>query len=163
MRTLTTSRGVAAVLVASLMPFPAYRFMLTQLTVDQHPMRQASDCLQQVERSDASLAGRGLYVDVPGEVMTHGMNYYFRRVRPWTRTDQADPAALAGLLSETAAARPMLVYDGTYQTYMRGADAGVRQRTVSPPMVSFPDVVLLLPGPYARCAGIVGTKGVRTH
>lgn len=156
----TTSRGVAAVVIASLMPFPAYRFTLTQLTVDEHPMQQATSCLQDLERARPELAGRGLYVDVPGEVMTHGMNYYFRRVRPWTRTDQAQPAALDGLLADTATPRPLLVYDGTYQAYMRG-DAGIRQRTVSPPMVSFPDVVLLLPGPYARCAGIVGTKGTR--
>ena len=57
----------------------------------------------------------------------------------------------------------MLVYDRPYQAFMRGADAGVRQRTVSPPLVSFPDVVLLLPGPWAECSGITGTKGVRAR
>ena len=159
----TTSRGVAAVMVASLLPFPAYRWTMTQLTLDQHPMRLASDCLQRLAQTQPGLAGRGLYVDVPGEVMTHGMNYYFRRVQPWTRAEQSSPGTLAGLLSDTAAPRPMLVYDRPYQAFMRGADAGVRQRTVSPPLVSFPDVVLLLPGPWAECSGITGTKGVRAR
>jgi hypothetical protein len=56
----------------------------------------------------------------------------------------------------------MLVYDATYQTFMHGrSDTPARGRTVSPPMVSFPDVVLLLPGPYAACADVSGARSGR--
>ena len=35
--------------------------------------------------------GSGLYVDVPGEFISHPLYYYFRRVRPWTRAAVARP------------------------------------------------------------------------
>jgi hypothetical protein len=149
--------------VLSLLPFPTYRWTWSRLFADEHPMRQASDCLQALPQQRPDLVGRGLYVDAPGEAISHGMNYYFRRVRPWTRTPEPQPAALEAMLAEGSGARPMLVYDRTYQAFMRGGDREVRQRTTSPPMVSFPDVVLLLPGPWSACAGTTGTQSVHTH
>jgi 4-amino-4-deoxy-L-arabinose transferase-like glycosyltransferase len=147
----SATQAIAALFVASLLPLPEYRNTLARLTIDNHPMRTASDCLQRVE-AQAGEPRPGLYLDLPQDVMSHGLNYYFRRVRPWQRAPSPAPAALEPFLEDPAQYRPMLVYDGTYQAFMHGrSDSTARARTVSPPMVSFPDVVLLLPGPYAAC------------
>ena len=42
----------------------------------------------------------------------------------------------------------MLVWDSTYQDFMNAQPS----RPASPPMVALPDVVLLLPEPYASCS-----------
>ena len=44
----------------------------------------------------------------------------------------------------------MLLWDSTYQDFMT-ARASAGPRPASPPMVVLPDVVLLLPGPFAPC------------
>jgi hypothetical protein len=159
----SATKAIAALFVASLLPLPAYRTTLARLTVDVHPMRAASDCLQQVEAQLGTEPRPGLYLDLPQEVVSHGLNYYFRRVRPWQRAPSPAPAALEPFLEDPASYRPMLVYDETYQAFMHGrSDTSARDRTVSPPMVSFPDVVLLLPGPYAACAGVSEVRAGRS-
>jgi hypothetical protein len=126
-------------------------------------MRSASDCLQRVEAQGGE-PRPGLYLDLPPEVVSHGLNYYFRRVRPWQRAPAPAPDALASFLDDSASYRPMLVYDGTYQAFMHGrSDTLARARIVSPPMVSFPDVVLLLPGPYAACADATEARSGRSR
>ncbi len=64
----STSLAVGAILVASLLPLPAYRATLTRLTVEQHPMRTTTDCLQTVDRTLSGAAAPGLYVDLPQDV-----------------------------------------------------------------------------------------------
>ncbi|MGE3177751.1 MAG: hypothetical protein AB7O32_09790 [Vicinamibacterales bacterium] len=156
----SASRVTGALLVSSLLPFPAYRALLPRLTADEKPMRVTTDCVRRVARTLGPGAPAGLYVDVGPEPMTHGQNYYFRRLRPWTRAETPSPEALERLLDDPMP-RPLLVSDSTYQTFMRGSATGARQRTASPPLVSFPDLVLLLPGPYAECADVSGTRGPR--
>lgn len=157
----TVSRVTGAVLVASLLPFPAYRTTLARLSVDRHPMAAATACLKRVADGLDASAARGIYIEVPPDGITHGMNYYFRRVRPWARSETPSLEALGARLNDLSDGRPLLVSEATYQAYMRGAAAGARQRPVSPPLISFPDVVLILPGPYAACATVPDTRGGR--
>jgi 4-amino-4-deoxy-L-arabinose transferase-like glycosyltransferase len=157
----SAARVTGALLVTSLLPVPAYRTTLGRLTTDEHPMATTTACVQRVAATLDSASDRGLFMDVPPQVVTHGMNYYFRRLRPWTRTDAPSPEALDAHLRDTSGPRPILVSESIYQTFMRGAETGARQRTASPPLVSFPDVVLILPGPYSACADVRGTRGVR--
>jgi len=96
----------------------------------------------------------GLYVDLPDPVISHPLYYYFRRVRPWTRAQSPDPAAIGRHLNDPAEWRPMLVWDSTYQDFMNARASAESARPPSPPMVALPDVVLLLPGPYAACAAV---------
>jgi hypothetical protein len=95
---------------------------------------------------------RGLYVDLPDSVISHPLYYYFRRVRPWVRAPSPEPSALGRYLDDPADWRPMLVWDSTYQDFMNARASEESARPPSPPMVPLPDVVLLLPGPYAACA-----------
>lgn len=154
----TVSRVTGAVLVASLLPFPAYRTTLARLTVDRHPMATATACVRRVADGLDASAARGLYTEVPPELLTHGMNYYFRRIRPWARSETPSLEALGARLNDPSDGRPLLVPEATYQAYMRGAETGARQRTASPPLIGFPDVVLILPGPYAACAAVADTR-----
>src|SRR5207247_596647 len=110
----------------------------------EHPLRTASECLTGLESHMAP--SPGLYVDVPWEYVSHPLNYYFRRVRPWMRASQSDQSVMTRYLNDSAEMRPMLVWDETYRNFMNAP-----VRPPSPPLVAFPDVVLLLPGPYAAC------------
>ena len=145
------SHATAVVLVSSLLPLAGYRDSWSRIGLEQHPMRQSRDCILDVARR---VGGRGLYVDLPGEDMPHGVYYHFRRVRPWRQAPEPSPAALATYLDDPAEQRPILVLDRTYQAFMHGpANAVLRERVASPPMLTFPPAVaLLLPGPYAVCA-----------
>jgi 4-amino-4-deoxy-L-arabinose transferase-like glycosyltransferase len=147
------SRLVVALLVLGALPLHAYREALSRLTLEQHPMRTATECLDRVQSRMAGVA-RGLYVDLPDAVISHPLYYYFRRIRPWTRARSAQPAAIGRQLDDPAEWRPMLVWDSTYQDFMNARVSAVSARPPSPPMVVFPDVVLLLPGPYAACAAV---------
>ena len=127
-----------------------------------HPLRTARDCLRRVEQQTGGATPAGLYVDVPGAVMWHPIYYYFRNVRPWTRTESEQPAIFEKYLNDPQEAKPILVWDHHYQDLMRqGADSGSadRARTASPPMVTFNDMLLLLPGPYAACSSEASVAG----
>jgi 4-amino-4-deoxy-L-arabinose transferase-like glycosyltransferase len=139
------SRVVVALLVLSALPLQAYRDQLPRFTLEQHPMRTATECLRRVE---ARTGVSGLYLDVPGEFISHPLYYYFRRIRPWHRAAAPDPAGIGRLLEDPAQWKPALVWDATYREFMNVQAS----RPPSPPMVALPDVVLLLPGPYAACA-----------
>jgi 4-amino-4-deoxy-L-arabinose transferase-like glycosyltransferase len=140
------SRVVVALVVASFVPLEAYREILPRLTIEQHPMRSATDCLQRIQR-EAGGTIPGLYVDVPGEFISHPLYYYFRRVRPWTRAASPSPAALSQVFADSGQSPPMLVWDATYRDFMNAQPS----RPPSPPMVALPDVVLLLPSAYQSC------------
>jgi 4-amino-4-deoxy-L-arabinose transferase-like glycosyltransferase len=147
------SHVVVALVILGALPLHAYREALARLTLEQHPMRTATECLDRVQSRMAGVA-RGLYVDLPDSVISHPLYYYFRRVRPWIRAQSPEPAAIGRQLDDPAEWRPMLVWDSTYQDFMNARASAVSARPPSPPMVAFPDIVLLLPGPYAACAAV---------
>jgi len=145
-----TSRSIVIITIASLLPIPQYRETLVALTSDKHPVRTALECVLDVQRK---VSGPGLYVDVPPDDLSHTLYYAFRRVRPWVRTEKPDPPALGAYLDGGPNERPALVTDSTYQAYMHGSGSvsDVRTHAVSPAMVPFNKILLLLPGPYAVC------------
>ena len=154
------SRVVVALLVASVMPLQAYRDQFPRMLIDEHPMRSATQCLATVEAGVPS-SERGLYLDLPGQYISHPLYYYFRRIGPWERTEAGDLAAIARHLDDPAAWKPMLLWDTTYQAFVNGRAASQGGRPPSLPIVALPDVVLLLPGPFAACAPTIKTDGSR--
>jgi 4-amino-4-deoxy-L-arabinose transferase-like glycosyltransferase len=144
-----TSRSVVGLLVAAVLPLAAYRATLPKLVIERRPMASAVECLQRVEARDPT-AARGLYVDVPPVEMSHPLNYYFRRIRPWVRAEGSPVEDLARWLADPAEQRPVLVSDTVYQAFRRAGHAAP-SRPVSPAMANFPNVSLLLPGPFASC------------
>jgi hypothetical protein len=113
------------------------------------PKRDAVECLLAVGRRHG-IEPRGLYLDLPDRVIGHPLNYYFRRVRPWTRAPEPSPERLARYLDDPAEQRPILTWEPTYQQFRDSSPA--RLEKGSPSMIGFgDDVLLLLPGPYAVC------------
>jgi len=132
------ARTIAALLLLVVLPVPAYATTIRQLRVENHPLRDARDCLL---RRQSEGAASGLYVDIPPEQMHHPIYYYFRRVRPWTRAPSLDPDAVTRVLADPSP-RPVLMADGRYDPAIPTGVTTAR----------FGDIRLLLPGAYSVCA-----------
>jgi 4-amino-4-deoxy-L-arabinose transferase-like glycosyltransferase len=158
----STSRAALLLVVASLLPLTVYRDTLARLDTGEHPMRDARDCILRVvsQPSGASLRPRGLWVDGLNHGFGHEHYFYFRKVQPWTVASKPSPDKLAEYMYDPAEQRPMLVLDSVYQDFLRGADMpSPAPGAALPPMVSFGDVVLIVPGPYAVCGSEVAGTG----
>jgi hypothetical protein len=150
----STSRAAVLLVVASLLPFGPYRDTLAAMNTGDHPMHTARDCVAQVAAQPAvqALGPRGLYVDGLMDGFGHEHYLYFRKIRPWTVAPKPSPEKLAPYLYDPAQERPSLVLDSVYQAFLREPGSPAQTAGALPPMVSFGDVVLLLPGPYAVCS-----------
>jgi hypothetical protein len=142
---------IVALTVLWWMPVSVYESTIRQLRVEKHPLRDASECLRQVEARREGSGPAGLYVDTDSS-MWHPIYYYFRRVRPWTRQATPAPEILDRNLHDAAALRPSLVQEDRYRGYLHGAEASRFSGGPSPPMISMFEYVLLLPGPYSSCS-----------
>jgi hypothetical protein len=150
----TASRAVVPLLVASVLPLPAYHGTLVRMRTEKHPLRSSSQCIQRVQ-AEGRAPVRGLYLDLPNAAISHPMYYYFRRIQPWTRAESPSFGQFYQRLYDPRHVQPVLAWDVTYQSFMRQPEspAGpVAARLASPPMVSLVDALVLLPGPYAECA-----------
>jgi 4-amino-4-deoxy-L-arabinose transferase-like glycosyltransferase len=152
------ARVVIPVLVAGLLPLPAYRDLLGRLDdAGDHRMRSARDCILQTSaREVAGSSPGGMYVSgFTSGVFGHEHYYYFRTIRPWERADPASFETLFQYLYDPAHPKPALLPDVVYQDFMRrvaSSEAPVPNSAVtSPSRVALGGVVLLLPGPYAVC------------
>jgi 4-amino-4-deoxy-L-arabinose transferase-like glycosyltransferase len=147
-RTRTASVLLVAMTLLWIMPHSAYRDMLMRLGDERHPLRDAADCVRRVQAELPSDARHGLYVDGDGS-MWHPINYYFRRVQPWTQQPQASAERLVRYINEPGDYRPSLVQETRYRAYAPTLRTGA---SVSPPMIGLDEYVLLLPGPYRGCS-----------
>jgi hypothetical protein len=153
---------VIVVLVISLLPLPAYRRSLVRLTEAREPLRDARNCLLEVQQR---VSGPGLHVDAPPTAISHPVYYYLRQVRPWTRAETPRLDLLDEYLNDPAEVRPILVWEPTYQAFWYGTDSSGDApiaRGASPSMLVFKDIgsntFLLLPGPYAACSAEAETR-----
>jgi 4-amino-4-deoxy-L-arabinose transferase-like glycosyltransferase len=153
------SRLVVALLVFSVLPVAAFRDELGRLHEGRHPIRTAAACVNDVQEHQASRPG--LLIDVP-EGIWHPLYYYFRRVQPIAYSPTPLDPEIERALSEPGAARPILIGDPTWREYVNTARArGGAAAATSPPMVSFLNTTLLLPGPYAACSSEAVLRGLR--
>jgi 4-amino-4-deoxy-L-arabinose transferase-like glycosyltransferase len=145
-RAMTTT--ALALLLIAVLPTDAYRRTWARLNADISPQRDAAECIRRVAAANRT-EGRGLYYDVSDKAFGHPLNYYFRRVQPWTRA--ASPGAdLMRYLHDPVEQRPIVISGDIYQTF-RYQHPGSLRETI--PMVKLGgDVLLLLPGPYAPCS-----------
>ena len=153
---LTRRSALVATLVVFLsvawwMPVAVYESTIRQMRVEKHPLRDASDCVREVEASLGGANPAGLYVDTDSS-MWHPIYYYFRRVQPWTRQTAPAPEILDRNLHDAGNLRPSLVQEDRYREYLHGPQASRFTDRASPPMMSMLEYVLLLPGPYSRCS-----------
>jgi 4-amino-4-deoxy-L-arabinose transferase-like glycosyltransferase len=143
-------RLVIALLVLGVMPVDAYRERLELLPEGKHPVRTAAECLSMVR--DQVSSPSGLLIDVP-EGVWHPLYYYFRHVRPLASAATPFDPEIERSLTGADAARPILISDAVWHEYAaRQRASGAPSSVTSPPMLSFLNTTLLLPGPYAACS-----------
>jgi hypothetical protein len=140
---------VVALLVFSAMPLAAYRGQLQRLPEGRHPMRTAAECVQRVQAESGVEAG--ILLDMPGGIW-HPLYYYFRRVQPVTLASTPLDPSIERYLDDPASPRPVLIDDKVWREYAAQRHDATGNAALSPPMVSFLNSVLLLPGPYAACS-----------
>lgn len=151
-----TSARVSTLLVALVllgwMPFEGYRAQLQRLDKDPHPIRTAAECVRRVQVATGNSSG--LLVDLP-EGVWHPLYYYFRRVQPLTYAATPLDPAVAQALQDSAHARPVLISSTIWREYsarLQSVPSDGGAPSLSPPMVTFLNSVLLLPGPYSACS-----------
>jgi len=142
-------RLVVALLVFSAMPMAAYRGQIQRLPQGKHPMRAAAECVQRIQAESGSTPG--ILLDMP-EGVWHPLYYYFRRVQPVTMASAPLDPSIERYLRDPASPRPILIDDKVWHEYAAQHRDAAGDPMPSPPMVSFLNSVLLLPGPYAACS-----------
>jgi hypothetical protein len=153
-----SSQVAVVVVAASVLPFVAYRQTLANMETGEHPMHTARDCVARVNAQPGmeAFAARGLWVDGLMDGFGHEHYLYFRKIQPWTVAPKPEPMKLAQYLYSPGEMRPSLVLDSVYQDFIHSPESPLQNGRALPPMVSFGDVVLLLPGPYAVCSSEAG-------
>lgn len=148
-RSARVSHLIVALLVLNVLPLGAYRLQLERLPDARHPMRAAAECLLRVQASEQ--VQPGIVFDMP-EGVWHPLYYYFRRVQPVSPVQTPLDPAIRTYLTDPSAPRPILISDTTYQQLLAQGQVPSTSSTLSPPMLSFLNTLLLLPGPYRVCS-----------
>ncbi len=154
-------RLVVALLVLNAMPLAAYREQLEAAarrasTRCARPPNACSGC------SAESGAGAGLFVDVPEGNLASALLLLSSRAaaRPRDNSVRSGHRPLPAAIRPRP--RPILMSDVTWREYLerraRRILRPVGAPELSPPMVSFLNTVLLLPGPYVACSSEAGLR-----
>jgi 4-amino-4-deoxy-L-arabinose transferase-like glycosyltransferase len=139
--------GVVLTLL-SVLPVASYLDTLARVQSGSHPLQSARGCLQSVVAAERG-AGRTpqrMYVYLPKGFFQHPYYFYFRRFG-WDNRDELSDVDLMRMLDAPAEQRPILMPREQFIAVL-AAHEGPR---ASRPLVSLGTVVLLLPGPYAKC------------
>jgi hypothetical protein len=124
------------------------------MTVNR-PLHVARDCILSVEHSGARV-GHTVY-DAAGALTHHSYHFYLRALEPWERANRPDPAELERRLFVPGAQTPVLLPHADYSLV---TDVAVSRNL--PPFVGFsadPGLVVVLPGPFAKCAAPAARAG----
>jgi hypothetical protein len=156
------ARSLAVPILVMLLPVAIYPKRLERAAVVDRPLRAARDCMIDVRRSTAG-AGDTVYNAVPA-LTYHSYNYYFHAFEPWVRVERADAADVHRRLTVPGHQTPVLISE---VDYLGIALAVTDEETASgsgAPLVGFSadaGIIVLLPGPYARCAARAAAAGGR--
>jgi hypothetical protein len=142
------ARIAVPLLFLTLLPLGPYRATLARLAVSTHPLQSARACIQTVQDSERTAGRRvaGVEAYLPAGSYQHRYFFYFRRLGWNWRTELSDNELLH-ILDTPGEQRPILLPLRRFMAVREAHDAPGATR----PLVQLEDVVLLLPGPYARC------------
>jgi 4-amino-4-deoxy-L-arabinose transferase-like glycosyltransferase len=143
------TRVIVVIVVLSVLPLRAYYETLKKLHESDHPLRTTSECVQRLQATTG--IPPGLYVNVPRDSMWHPLYYYFRRIRPWSRSRAESADALKQYLYDPAASRPVLIAEDYYRRFIN-AGGSTPPADPSPAIFTVQEWFVLLPGPYAACS-----------
>lgn len=141
---------VAAALMLAL-PVQAYEEKVTKALSIDHPLRTASTCIAERQRTGRTAAS-GLYLSNPARV-SHPPFYYFRTLGPWSTGPEGWRDDVVGRLAD---GRPSLIVREQWAELRAVVDVS-RLTTVALQW----DLVLLLPGAYGACEGPILQAGGR--
>ena len=130
------------------LPVASYRTALTRATTDNHPLRTSRDCIQSV-RDQELAAGRpapGMYVYLPSGYYLHNYFYYYRHLG-WDVRSELSDQGLMRMLDAPGEQRPVLMPGDRFAIVRSAHDVPGTTRALVP----VANVVVLLPGPYAKC------------
>jgi 4-amino-4-deoxy-L-arabinose transferase-like glycosyltransferase len=142
------ARAAVALVLLAAGPAEPYRATFPKLLVENHRLRNARDCMQNV-RTYERRAGQpqtSLFVYLPPGVYQHPYYYYFRNAG-WDRHETWNDEALAIALDLQGEQRAVLMPRRDYLAFL----SRVHRWIGSTPKADVLDAVLLLPGPFAGC------------
>jgi 4-amino-4-deoxy-L-arabinose transferase-like glycosyltransferase len=151
---LLAGRGRAVARVAvplilfTLLPVGWYRSTLARVATENHPLQSSRECIQAV-RDEEHAAGRaapGVFVYLPAGFYQHRYYLYFRRFG-WDERNALQDEDVMRMLDTPGEQRPILMPRSRFVAVRAAYDAPGVDR----PLVEADNVVLLLPGPYAKC------------
>ncbi len=138
--------AVASLVVVLLIPTPTYARTIHHALIYDRPLREATNCMLDLQRRGERPAG--VYIS-NWDMVAHPPYYYFRHVGPWGHGPDGWLEATATRMREGA---PAMIGEAEWPLLVAELDASGDAR---PPAVSLgptvPNVLLLLPGPYAAC------------
>jgi hypothetical protein len=142
------ARIAVPLLLLTLLPLGPYRATLARLNASSHPLQSASACIQSVQGSERAAGRRvaGVEAYLPADSYQHSYFFCFRRLGLSWRTELSDDQLLR-MLDTPGEQRPVLLPLRRFAAVREAHDALGATR----PLLQLEDVVLLLPGPYARC------------
>jgi 4-amino-4-deoxy-L-arabinose transferase-like glycosyltransferase len=152
-RRSAATRLATALLLAVILPLPAYAENLGRLNDDRAPLREMRDCLTRVQSTPDSPSG--LNVDVPEAEMVHPIYYYFRTIRPWTHRHY-NRSDLAEALAAGAHSAPVLMSRSRLEELRREAPDLAILSAATP--LDDLDLFIFLPNRSAACGGDVGPR-----
>jgi hypothetical protein len=144
-----TARIAVVLVLMTLLPIARYRTALTRAVVEHHPLLTSRNCVQGVQAAERA-AGRpvpGVYVYLPEHTYLHPYFFYYRTLG-WDRHDGLEDDQLTSLLDTPGLQRPVMMPRDRFLTARAAHDD-----PAAPPrsFVQVNDIVILMPGPYARC------------
>jgi 4-amino-4-deoxy-L-arabinose transferase-like glycosyltransferase len=153
---LSPSGGLPAALLLVLLG-NAYENAWDHALLVSHPLRSARECLMHVR--SAEMRGGStpppIYAVREQTWFLHSYYYYLRHLGHWERTGGFDPQAVDEALFRPGRQRPVLIGAVDYKRYAAGREGAVQ----SVPSLRLRDAQLLMPGPYAVCAGAARAGG----
>jgi 4-amino-4-deoxy-L-arabinose transferase-like glycosyltransferase len=149
------ARAIGVALLMIVLPVAVYPSKIERSMTVNRPLHVARDCILSVERSGDAV-GDTVY-DAAGALTHHGYHFYLRALEPWVRADRPDVAELERRLFEPGKQSPVLLRHADYSLV---TDVAVSRNL--PPFVGFstdPGLVMVLPGPFAKCAAPAARAG----
>jgi 4-amino-4-deoxy-L-arabinose transferase-like glycosyltransferase len=149
-----------AIVLVAVLPITVYRDTLRELPQEQHLVRTASHCLEQVRATELA-AGRpapGIYAIGGERWFLHSYFYYLHKVGGWEGSAGLDEQALDQGLFAPGQQRPIMIGDAEYGQLRRRRGEALQ----AVPALRLREVFLLMPGPYSVCAPAPASRGVRS-
>jgi hypothetical protein len=144
-----TSLAAAVVLLAWLFlptPLSAYVSNLSELHRGTHPFRSMSECIDRVasDRAANGIPVRPVYAPVSHQAYLHPYFYYLSG-EGWH--SEVDDEAMRDALLTPGRERPVIIDKTRYAAFLERT-GGSTAHVIA---VDWPNVALLLPGPYGAC------------